>query len=119
MVIPPPSEAFWSSLAALVRDANLVIDRPRGSRHPRYPDAVYPLDYGYLADTRSGDEAGIDVWVSSSNSQEVTGIVCTVDTDKRDAEIKILLGCTETDLGKIIAFHSQGSQKAWGLLREP
>lgn len=36
--------AFWASLDALVRRCPLVIDRPRGSAHPRYPDFIYPLD---------------------------------------------------------------------------
>ncbi len=39
---------FWTALSNLVRSATLRVDRPKGSRHPRYPDRVYPLDYGYL-----------------------------------------------------------------------
>ena len=24
-----------------------TIDRPLGSRHPRYPEMIYPINYGY------------------------------------------------------------------------
>lgn len=37
---------FWRQLAQLVAESEIVIDRPQGSAHPRYPDFVYPLDYG-------------------------------------------------------------------------
>jgi inorganic pyrophosphatase len=42
------SAAFWRSLDSLVSESRLVIDRPCGTPHPRYPDFMYPLDYGYL-----------------------------------------------------------------------
>jgi inorganic pyrophosphatase len=102
--------AFWSDLDALVASSEVVIDRPRGSRHPRYPDLVYPLDYGYLKGTTAGDGGGIDVWVGSLAEQQVTGIIVTVDLAKRDSEIKILLGCTPDEMQAILAFHNDGAQ---------
>jgi hypothetical protein len=42
----------------LVRSSELVIERPRGSCHPRHPAIVYPLDYGYLKSTSSSDVHG-------------------------------------------------------------
>ena len=44
-------DAFWQHLDEMVAGSELVIDRPRGSRHPRVHDTIYPLDYGYLAGT--------------------------------------------------------------------
>jgi inorganic pyrophosphatase len=40
---------FWSRLDELLATSRLVIDRPKGTRHPRYPEVIFPLDYGYLA----------------------------------------------------------------------
>ena len=42
---------FWSHLDRLVESCGLVIDRPKGTAHPRYPDLIYPVDYGYLDGT--------------------------------------------------------------------
>ena len=90
----------------------VIIDRPKGSPHPRYPDVIYPLDYGYLANTRAADGDGIDVWLGSLNmvmstaqTEMLTGILCTFDTLKRDAEIKLLIGCSVDDIDTIRDFH--------------
>ena len=58
-------QEFWSVLERLVAESNLVIDRPKGTTHWRYPDYVYPMDYGYLEGTSSMDGDGIDVWIGT------------------------------------------------------
>ncbi|MCJ7550562.1 MAG: inorganic pyrophosphatase [Anaerolineae bacterium] len=95
-----------------MRTSEVVLDRPQGSRHPRHPAIVYPLDYGYLKNTRSGDGDGTDVWVGNGSQREITGIVCSVDVAQRDTEIKILLGCTPDDINIIADFHNRGDQAA-------
>ena len=100
------AETFWRALDTLVETSALSIDRPKGSAHPRYPNFLYPLDYGFLAGTTSGDGAGIDVWVGSLPEQRVTALLCTVDLGKRDAEIKLLLGCTPQEAQDLLAIHN-------------
>lgn len=87
----PGAPELFALLDDLARTAQVVIDRPRGSAHPRIPAAVYPLDDGYLDGTRSGDGEGIDVFVGTLVDAKVTGILVTADRIKRDAEIKVLL----------------------------
>ena len=96
---------FWQALDLLVEEHELIIDRPAGSAHPRYPGFVYPLDYGYLRGTASSDGSGIDVWRGSSDAG-VVAVMVTVDLLKRDSEIKILLGCTEAELEIINQAHN-------------
>ena len=105
-------DRFWQALDQLVADSRLVIDRPRGTLHPRYPDFIYPLDYGYLDGTTAADGGGIDVWVGSQHDRSLTAIVCTVDLIKRDTEIKLLLGCTREEAQIILATHDTGVQAA-------
>ena len=40
--------SFWHEIAQLAKTNVIIIDRPKGSAHPRYPQVIYPLDYGYL-----------------------------------------------------------------------
>ena len=98
-------EDYWQGLQALLSTARLVVDRPRGRAHPRYPELIYPLDYGYLEGTASGDGEGIDVWLGSSDTKKLTGILCTFDTVKRDAEVKLLAGCSAQDIQNILQFN--------------
>lgn len=97
-------KAFWNEMADLAVRRPIVIDRPRGEAHPRYPELIYPFDYGYMEGTFAADGDGIDVWIGSQEGRALTGILCTFDTLKRDAEIKLLLGCTENDVKTIMDF---------------
>lgn len=99
---------FWNYLDKLLASTRVVIDRPEGSEHPSYKDAIYPLDYGYLAGTTSSDGGGIDVWIGTAEPREggyhVNAVICTIDLIKRDTEIKILLNCSENDMVTITRF---------------
>jgi inorganic pyrophosphatase len=103
---------FWSTLVELVSNHKLVIDRPKGSPHPRHSTSVYPLDYGYLHGTTSCDGGGIDVWLGSLSHRDVTGIICAVDLEQRDAELKVLVGCTPAEMETARNMHSLGGQSA-------
>lgn len=98
---------FWGRLDQLIDTCTVVIDRPRDSRHPRYPDLIYPLDYGYLDGTTGGDGQGLDVWRGSLTEPALGAVVCTVDAVKRDGELKLLLGCTAEERGIVMAFYQQ------------
>lgn len=99
--------AFWDSLEELVASSEIVIDRPKGSAHPRFPNFIYRVDYGYLRNTSSMDGAGIDVWVGTDSRRQIDAIIVTVDRMKRDSEIKILIGCTEEEKQLINATHNE------------
>jgi inorganic pyrophosphatase len=106
------SADFWCHLDRLVANSAVRIDRPAGSAHPRYPSFIYPFDYGYLGGTASADGSGLDVWIGSLPDRAVTAVLCAVDLEKRDAELKILLGCTPEEAQQIVAFHNKGAQGA-------
>ncbi|MCC5636969.1 hypothetical protein LC593_14075 [Nostoc sp. CHAB 5844] len=111
------SNDFWTKLDQLVATSNIKIERPKGSKHPRYPAFIYPLDYGYLQNTQAGDKDNIDVWLGSLSSKRVTAIICSIDLQKRDTEIKILLGCTSDENQTILNIHNTGEQSAILLVR--
>ena len=109
---PRMEQDFWLKLDKLVATCKINIDRPKGTSHPRYPSFFYPLDYGYLEDTRSPDGNGIDIWAGSLPEKKVTAIVCTVDLIKRDSEVKLLLGCTLQEAQIILGVHNTELQSA-------
>ena len=108
---------FWNALDKLAAGSIVVIDRPRGTAHPRYPDFIYKVDYGYLAGTTSMDGGGIDVWCGSDGKREIDAIMCIVDLTKRDSEIKILLGCTEEEKQIIYQTHNETENMKGILIR--
>ncbi|MCP4540053.1 MAG: inorganic pyrophosphatase [Chloroflexi bacterium] len=105
-MITAQNDNFWLKLDQLVAEHDQVVDRPKGSCHPRYPLFVYPLDYGYLEGTLAADGGGIDIWMGSMPNKTVTAVVCTVDMKKRDTEVKILLGCTPQEAREVLGVHN-------------
>ena len=110
------NDEFWEALDELVSNSQIVIDRPKGTAHPKYPDVIYRVDYGYLKDTASMDGAGIDVWVGTGE-KKVDAIMCTVDLLKRDSEIKILIGCTEEEKKIVYETHNDSKYMKGILIR--
>lgn len=109
---------FWSCLDELIKTSKIVIDRPKGTAHPRYPNLIFPLDYGYLEGTTAADSGGIDVWTGTAKHRKLTAIACTIDMKKKDAEIKLIIGCTEEEIGIIKKFHNGRYQSAIIIRRE-
>ena len=108
---------FWTALDNLVNQSEIVIYRPKGTAHPRYPDFIYKVDYGFLKNTTSMDGAGIDIWVGTDEKRNIDAIMCTVDLMKRDSEIKILIGCTEEEKETVYNTHNESEYMKGILLR--
>lgn len=97
---------FWTRFDRLLEANEIVIDRPKGTTHPKYSRIVFPLDYGYLKGTCGGDGNEIDVWRGSMSSSRLVAVICTVDSLKSDAEVKLLIGCTDDEIETVNRFHN-------------
>lgn len=53
----------WACRQALGKRIDVLIDRPLGSAHPRHPDMIYPVNYGYVPGVIAGDGSAQDVYV--------------------------------------------------------
>ena len=95
---------FWEYLDKMVHENEIIIDRPKGSKHPKYNDMVYAVDYGYIKNTQSMDNGGIDIFVGSEQNKKIDALFCTIDLKKNDSEIKILMGCTKNEKIEIYNF---------------
>ena len=111
------NKEFWQAVDKLVSTGKIVIDRPKGSAHPRFPETIYEVDYGYIENTESMDGGGIDVWRGSLSELTVNAVICIVDLMKRDSEIKILVGCTEEEMNTVCEFHNRTEFRKGILIR--
>lgn len=108
---------FWNALDEVAANSEIVIDRPKGTSHPKFTDMLYEVDYGYLKGTTSMDGGGIDVWKGTDAIQKIDAIICTIDLVKRDSEIKLLIGCTENEKERIYRFHNDSENMKGMLIR--
>ena len=73
------SPLFWQALDRLFTSLPLRIDRPKGSSHPKFPEMIYPLDYGYL----EGDDtdAHVDTLVRFCAPDAIAYVQCCNKAD--------------------------------------
>ncbi len=103
---------FFTALQKLIDGSKIVIDRAKGSRHPRFDNTIYPLDYGYLDGTTAADGSGIDVWFGSLSGNKLTAVIAVCDLMKKDTELKLCIDCNDEDVVKILKHHRKGSMTA-------
>lgn len=92
----------------------VTVDRPLGSRHPRYPELIYPINYGYVAGVMGGDGEAQDAYVLGVDMPLETfeGRVIAVIHRLDDEEDKWGVApqghfCTAEDIEKAVAFQEK------------
>jgi inorganic pyrophosphatase len=113
---PGAAALEWGYWERLLRERGVVIDRPRGSAHPRYPDMIYPLDYGYIPDTTGGDGAEVDVFIGTAPTG-LRAALLTTDAGKGDREIKLLWNMTGGEIVIALDFLTRNGMRSQLLLR--
>jgi len=71
---------------------HVMMDRPLGSKHPRH-DLIYPLNYGYIPNTISGDGAEIDAYIIGEFEplEKFEGYVVAIIKRADDVEDKLVV----------------------------
>lgn len=96
-------QADWLGWERVIAEKGITLDRPKFSRHPDYPEIIYPIDYGFVNETLGEDGMELDIFVGSVP----TGVVAyerTVDHQKGDTEIKLLYNCSPQEVYLVHGF---------------
>ncbi len=99
----------WEKWEKIIKANKIVIDRPKNTPHPRYSNRVYPLDYGYITNTKGSDGEEVDVFVGTAKNGLV-GAILTVDAIKNDKEIKLLWNTSREEAEIAVKFVNFGGQ---------
>ncbi|MBQ8451869.1 MAG: inorganic diphosphatase [Clostridia bacterium] len=70
----------------------VVMDRPLGSKHPKH-GFIYPVNYGYIPNTVSGDGEELDAYVLGEHEplNEFTGKVVAIIHRTNDNDDKLIV----------------------------
>ena len=92
----------------------VTIDRPMGSRHPKYLDLYYPINYGYVDGVIAPDKEEQDAYVLGVNEpvNEFCGRVIAVIHRLNDVEDKWVVApdgyeYTAEDIEKAVNFQEK------------
>lgn len=72
---------------------NVEVDRPLGSKHPKYEDFIYPINYGFVPNTVSGDGEELDCYIIDLDKkvQKVSGKCIGIINRLNDCEDKLII----------------------------
>ena len=87
------------------------VDRPLGSRHPKY-NYIYPLNYGYIPGTIAADGEEIDAYIlgESISLDQYEGSVIGIVHRKNDVEDKLIVSNNAyslEEIQKLVHFQEQ------------
>ena len=71
----------------------VTVDRPLGSRHPRFPELIYMVNYGYIEGMLGGDGEWQDAYILGVDRpiSEFTGRVIAIIHRTDDVEDKLVV----------------------------
>ena len=82
----------------LNKEVTIKIDRPLGSKHPKH-NFIYPVNYGYIPNTISGDGEEIDAYLLGvfEPVEEYTGNVIAIIHRTNDDDDKLVVVPKDTN----------------------
>lgn len=102
---------IWSYLGKIV---TITVDRSVGSVHPKHPDIIYPVNYGYIKGVMGGDGEDLDVYILgvSQPLKKFTGKVVAVIYRENDVEDKLIatpqnVSFTADEIAKAVRFQEK------------
>ena len=105
----------WADWEAFIQPQGWTIARPYRSRHPLFPEIIYPSDYGFIHGTQSSDGQPIDVFIGHGN-QGLVGAILTIDRRQSKREVKLLYNCTPEEIYLVNGFINFNRQLLEGFL---
>ena len=91
----------------------IIIDRPKGSKHPKY-DMIYPVNYGYIPNTKSSDNEEIDCYLLGVNEpvEKYTGTCIALIKRLNDNDDKLIIvpkgtNYTDSEIEELIYFQEK------------
>ena len=84
------------------KTVTVTVDRPLGSRHPKHPDILYTVNYGYIEGIMAPDGEEQDAYILgvSVPVESFTGTVIAVIHRKNDVEDKWVVAPNEMTFTK-------------------
>jgi len=100
---PENPDIDWLVWDRLIDDMGITLERPKNSIHPVRDSIRYPIDYGYVNETRGEDGEEVDIFVGTVNNGLVAGIF-TFDHRKNDRELKLIYNCSPSEIYLVNGF---------------
>lgn len=92
---------FWQKVDAAYMSGNYRLIYKKGTKHPNYPDLVFPCDYGHVD---SDGEASLRVFKGSSKKAGIEAIVVCANLLEKDLSTIVLVDVSSEEKEAILKF---------------
>lgn len=77
----------------LGKEVTITIDRPIGTAHPKHPEIIYPINYGFIAGEIAPDDEELDVYLLDVDEpvETYTGKIIAIVHRENDCEDKLIM----------------------------
>lgn len=96
------------------KTVTVTVDRPIGTAHPKHPDIIYPINYGYIAGEIAPDGEELDAYILGVTEPltTFTGSVIAIIHRENDIEDKLVIaphGCAfnQAEVAAAVQFQEQ------------
>lgn len=75
------------------KEVTVYVDRPLGMKHPKFPDIIYPVNYGYIKEIKAADNEYQDVYIIGNDEplKICIGKVYAIVIRENDIEDKLIV----------------------------
>ena len=103
-----------NSIDFLGKIVTVKMDRPIGTKHPKH-GFVYPINYGYIPNTISGDGEELDAYIIGPTEPlgEFTGTCCAIIHRTNDDDDKLIVVPTGTTIDNETIEKTTDFQEKW------
>ena len=96
------------------KTVKVIVDRPLGSIHPKHKNMQYPINYGYVPETKAGDGIeqdayifGVDVPIESFEGRVIAIVHRRDDVEDKWVVAPIGVNFTKEEIWDKIKFQEQ------------
>ena len=107
---------FWQKVDTLLMSCTLNIINHKGEHHKKYPDFIYPLDFGYLVSDLNDDSKGIACYIGHEH-QFCNSAIVSVDILDGECFVQFLIGCNEQQEEQVLKFLNQSEFQKTVIIR--
>lgn len=93
---------FWQKVDAAYMSGNYEVAYKKGTKHPRYPELIFPCDYGHVK-TENDSESSLKVF-RGSKTGKIDAVVVCANVLEKDLSTIVLVGTTNEEKEEILKF---------------
>lgn len=95
---------FWQKLDTLILSGSRERLAEAGEPSPDYPRLVYPTEYAKIGEVSENGGTPLYCFIGSQKEKRASALIVQADILERELLVKVLIGCTEDEIERIIKF---------------